>query len=224
MDRNPNDVLADAVHLDGADVLDVGCGTGDLVRWMRERGARPIGTECGPAMRSRALEADSEHADAYVDAEGQDLPFEDGSFDVVIFSASLHHVPMARIPDAIAEAHRVLRPGGTLFVSEPSVEDPEDDIFFPLIDERAERAAAQRAIDQARGFEIAQRFEFEHEVTTTGLDAMLELVVDIDSDRAERLGAHHDEIRAKFDRLGERRDDSWVFHRRNLVAVLTKLA
>jgi ubiquinone/menaquinone biosynthesis C-methylase UbiE len=222
MTRHPRDVLVEHVTLDGADVLDVGCGAGELVRWLRSRGARPTGAECGDAMRARALAADPDHPDAYVDAEGQDLPFGDESFDVVVYSAALHHVPVDEIPRAIAEAHRVLRPGGTLYVNEPAVEPPERDLFFPVVDERVERTAAQRAIDAAEGFDTVARFEYEREAVIADFDEMMAVVVDIETDRAERLAAHRAEIRAKFDRLGERRDDGWVFRRRDLVAVLTK--
>ena len=37
------DVLAELVELAGADVLDVGCGAGAFVRWLRAQGASPIG-------------------------------------------------------------------------------------------------------------------------------------------------------------------------------------
>ena len=55
--RDPLDVLAATVDLAGRDVVDIGCGAGELVRWLREQGAHPVGVECGPAMRARAIEA-----------------------------------------------------------------------------------------------------------------------------------------------------------------------
>lgn len=224
--QDPNDVLAAAVDLDGAAVLDVGCGEGELVRWMRDRGARAVGAECGPEMLARAHAADPEHPEAYVDAPGQALPFADRSFDAVVFSASLHHVPVAEIPAAVAEARRVLRPGGILFVNEPAIEAPDDDLFHPVVDERVERTAAQAAIDDVVGstFEVVRRFELEREVVIADFDLMLDRVVAIEADRRARLEAARQEIRAKFERLGERRDDGWAFRRRNLVAVLRAIA
>lgn len=220
----PQAVLIGHVELTGREVLDVGCGAGAYVRWFREQGAIVVGAECGDAMRARAVEADPEHAADYVDAVGQDLPFDDASFDIVNFSASLHHVPVSDISTAIGEAARVLRPGGAVYIAEPSVEDPEDDVLFPIVEERTERLAAQVAIDGAadHGLAIAERFEFERQVVVPDFDEWIDEIVDIDPERAAALAQHRDEIRAKFRRLGTEVDGGTVFTRRTLVAILRK--
>lgn len=222
MSRTANDVLADVVELDGADVLDVGCGAGDLVRWLRARGARATGVECGPEMLARALAADPDHTGSYVDGVGQDLPFDDDSFDLVVFSASLHHVPVAAIPEALAEAARVVRPGGRVFVREPAVEPPDDDVLHPFVDESDELAAAQVAVDDeaSHGLRIVERFEFDRDTVVPDFDEWLDVIIDIERGRAEALEAARDEIRGRFERVGERGDDGWRFVRRSLVAVL----
>ena len=54
-----------------------------------------------------------------VEADAERLPFADGSFDLVVGHAVLHHLP--GLDRAVAEFHRVLAPGGTLaFMGEPS--------------------------------------------------------------------------------------------------------
>jgi ubiquinone/menaquinone biosynthesis C-methylase UbiE len=220
--RRATDVLADTLELDGRDVLDVGCGEGGLVRWMRSRGARAVGVECGDEMRRRALTADPEHAREYVDAEGQDLPFGDASFDVIVYSYSLHHVPVGDMPAALDEAHRVLRTGGTLYVVEPDVDPPATSVAFPVVDETAVRAAAQRALDDAsaHGFTSVDRFTYDSESVHADFDGYADQIVGIDPDRAELLDQHRDEVSRRFHELGERRPDGWAFRRRNLVCVL----
>ncbi len=47
------------------------------------------------------------------------LPFPDESFDVVVGSAILHHLPRQGVVDALGEAYRVLRPGGRALFIEP---------------------------------------------------------------------------------------------------------
>jgi SAM-dependent methyltransferase len=115
--------LATQVDWPGAArVLEVGCGAG----WMwTEAAARLPGdldltlTDVSPGMVAEAIERVGslgryERTDGRV-ADVQDLPFRDGSFDVVVANYVLHHVPdPAR---AVSEMSRVLRPGGTVVVA-----------------------------------------------------------------------------------------------------------
>src|SRR6266480_3942093 len=78
-------------------------------------------TDISPGMLD-ALQANADRLGIDVDAvacDAEQLPFEDGAFDLVFGHAVLHHLP--DLERAFAEFHRVLRPGGTLaFAGEPS--------------------------------------------------------------------------------------------------------
>jgi SAM-dependent methyltransferase len=98
------------------DVLEAGCGIAtDGMQFVRA-GARYTGvdfssTALETAERRVWLEGGSAH---FVRGSVTDLPFPDASFDLVYSNGVIHHVPdTAR---AIAEFHRVLRPGGTALV------------------------------------------------------------------------------------------------------------
>jgi SAM-dependent methyltransferase len=211
------DVLGDVA---GLVVLDVGCGSGELVRWFRTLGATAIGAECGAEMRRRALAADPDHADDYVDAPGEALPFPDDSIDMMVYSYSLHHVP---VPDeALAEAHRVLRAGGTLVVIEPEVEPPHRAIAPEVVDEAEERAAAQRAIDTAErhGFTLERRSQYATESRYSGFEAWEDGIVGVDPTRAAAMELHRHRARAAFERIAARDGDDRVLRRTNLLAVL----
>jgi SAM-dependent methyltransferase len=111
--------IADYADFDstkGQHVLEIGVGLGsDFLRFVRA-GARATGvdlTEHGIELVRRRLELERLQADLQ-QADAERLPFPDGSFDVVYSWGVLHHTPNS--DQAIAEAQRVLKPGGRLCV------------------------------------------------------------------------------------------------------------
>ena len=105
-------------------VLEIGAGTGRNLPLYRTA-TRVVALEPAPGMRARATRAAQagQVAVEVVDGTAEDLFFPDAAFDTVVASLVLCTVPdPAR---ALAEAHRVLRPGGTLrFYEHVRAEDP----------------------------------------------------------------------------------------------------
>lgn len=198
-----DDRLAGAVALEGKRVVDVGCGAGGLVRFLRERGADPIGVECGEAMISQARAADPEHGDSYLDGVGQDLPIEDASVDTVVFSYSLHHVPVEEMGTALNEVVRVLKPGGELAVLEPVASGPSFEIIKPIDDETEVRAYAQAALD-ARPESLTEthteRYQSAYRFTDFG--ELKRNVVDIDPTRKAAFELTGEEVERRFNTYG----------------------
>jgi 2-polyprenyl-6-hydroxyphenyl methylase/3-demethylubiquinone-9 3-methyltransferase len=90
----------------GGSLLDVGCGGGLLAPHV-PAGYRHVGVD----LSESALAVAAAHGVEPVRADASALPFADGSFDVVVAGEVLEHVPDFRA--VVAEALRVLRPGGT---------------------------------------------------------------------------------------------------------------
>jgi ubiquinone/menaquinone biosynthesis C-methylase UbiE len=99
---------------EGKRVLEIGVGMGaDFVRWLRS-GARASGvdlTQRAVAITQERI-LDEELAGDLQVADAETLPFNDGQFDIVYSWGVLHHTPNTE--QALAEARRVLAPGGQL--------------------------------------------------------------------------------------------------------------
>jgi SAM-dependent methyltransferase len=107
--------LCDAVDLRaGERVLDVACGNGNAALAAVRRGAQVVGVDYVPALLERARErAKAEGLEAdFQEADAEDLPFPDASFDVVLSTFGVMFAPDQE--RAAAELRRVCRPGGRI--------------------------------------------------------------------------------------------------------------
>ena len=95
-------------------VLELGCGSGILLKELKARSRFVVGFDVSPDMMQMARPLGA----PLVTGNGSVLPFRDASFDLVSCRGVLHHLP--DVPAALREIHRVLRPGGELILSEPS--------------------------------------------------------------------------------------------------------
>jgi SAM-dependent methyltransferase len=97
----------------GMRVLDVGCGSGELLAALRERGARAAGLDPADGMvdvaRRRAPDAEVRQG------SWQSVPWPDATFDVVMAVNALQYADDTAA--AVAEALRVVRPGGTVAIA-----------------------------------------------------------------------------------------------------------
>jgi SAM-dependent methyltransferase len=106
------------------EVLEIGAGTGRNLPLYRTA-TRVVALEPGPGMRARARRAAraARVAVEVVDGRAEDLRFPDATFDTVVASLVLCTVP--DLAQTLAEARRVLRPGGALrFYQHVRADDP----------------------------------------------------------------------------------------------------
>jgi ubiquinone/menaquinone biosynthesis C-methylase UbiE len=115
-------MTADLAQLQpGEEVLDVGCGTGTLAMVAKERvGAigRVCGIDPGPQQIARARSKAARRGLSIDFQPGviEQLAFPDSSFDVVLSTLMMHHLPDDLKRQGLAEIARVLRPGGRLLI------------------------------------------------------------------------------------------------------------
>jgi SAM-dependent methyltransferase len=101
----------------GQAVLDVACGTGVVAITAARAGARVTGLDLTPQLLERARESGPlAHVNVnWHEGDAEQLPFEDGAFDVVL--SQFGHMFAPRPDVAVSEMLRVLRPGGTIAFS-----------------------------------------------------------------------------------------------------------
>jgi ubiquinone/menaquinone biosynthesis C-methylase UbiE len=131
-DRFYRTLTAAHVHylklLEGAvqerDVLEIGCGEGDLSRQLAERAARVVGIDVAEGCIERANQnvgaGDSDRLMFYA-MDAEQLAFPADSFDVVCGRAIVHHLVLDRVLNEVA---RVLKPDGRAIFLEPLGHNP----------------------------------------------------------------------------------------------------
>jgi ubiquinone/menaquinone biosynthesis C-methylase UbiE len=133
----------------GKSALDVGCGDGKFTRALAKCFEIVDGIDVNEKKVVEAQKA-AEAAGLSIQfrvGSGKAMPYPDGSFDVVVFSNSLHHI--TDLDRALREAGRVLVPNGLLYIMEPV---PAGNFFEAtrfVSDETVVRTAAYRAIERA---------------------------------------------------------------------------
>jgi SAM-dependent methyltransferase len=164
------DLLEALVPLAGLRILELGCGAAALARALLQRhpDSQVIGLEVDTRQHAKNLTAPQPGLE-FIAGGAQAIPCPDASVDLVLMLKSLHHVPQDLLAQALAEAARVLRPNGQLYVSEPVYQGAFNDVIRLFNDEGVVRAAAQDALDAAlrngawtqtaeRRFEMPVRF------------------------------------------------------------------
>jgi demethylmenaquinone methyltransferase/2-methoxy-6-polyprenyl-1,4-benzoquinol methylase len=104
----------------GRRLADIGGGTGNYSRALRDEGWEPVVVDRQPEMLARAAAKGLET----VEADARSLPLPDESVDAAMLVSMLHHVEDP--PAALAEARRILRPGGRLALMAFTREDLEE--------------------------------------------------------------------------------------------------
>jgi len=218
-------LVREHLRLPGARVVDVGCGDGWLTRALAAEGARAVGLDpCATAL-ARALAEDRADAAGYVRGAGETLPFAGASIDAVVFFNSLHHVPVRAYAGALAEAARVLRPGGLLCIVEPLASGSAYELFRPVDDERElyalARAAIRRAVD---GGDLEEALEqaFASDSVYADAQAFIDHALAVDASRAASIAEQRDALRERFERLGTRTDEGWRFAQEQRLNLLRK--
>lgn len=131
-------------------IIELGCGAADLSRKLLARcpGCEITGLEVDQRQHAKNLLNPMQRLH-FVQAGAQSTPFPAETFDLALMLKSLHHVPIDQLGQALSEVHRVLRPKGLLYVSEPVFAGALNEVMRLFHDEEQVRAAALHALQEA---------------------------------------------------------------------------
>lgn len=199
--------------LQGRRILDIGCGRGNLLQALADRGASVAGLDPDEAVLeiAQALVPKA----ALKQGCAQLLPWGDASMHAALFLNSLHHIPVPDMLLALEEAARVVGKGGSVIVVESLSEGSFFDTLRLIEDETEVRQAAQDAIVRARRRGIVseiRQVEYDRIETFPDAEAFMARAVTIDPSREERAQAARGKLIARFEALSEHEKGGYVLH------------
>ena len=124
-------------------------------------------------------------------------------------------MPIPRQGPALAEAARVLKPGGLLYIQEPIAAGAYFELMRPVEDETEVRAKAYEALQAAArngALEAALEFLYEAPVRHDSFADMTRSVIAVDEARRPRVVAHEAQLRTGFFAAAEARDGAYWFY------------
>ena len=188
--------------------LDVGCGEGKFTRSLTDIYDKVTGIDVKQKSIDKAITA-AKAADKDVEflvADGQATPFADASFDTVVISNSLHHIPDPR--KGLSEAARMLKPGGLLYVMEPVASGHYHEATKIVNDETDVRRQAYHAMLELldKGFSETKEMMYRQRRVFDSYEQWCEHQIERDVKRKERLDADPEGVRNLFLSLADDQD------------------
>ena len=141
------DIINEQLSLDGARIIELGCGAADLTRLIAKGGSdrQVLALEVDEIQHAANLKLTDLDNVKFGLAGAEAIPAQDNSADAIFMFKSLHHVPLELVPQGFSEIVRVLKPGGYAYISEPVFAGEFNEILCLFHDEQAVRQAAFEA-------------------------------------------------------------------------------
>ncbi|WP_321365724.1 class I SAM-dependent methyltransferase [uncultured Desulfuromusa sp.] len=166
---DPDNKYIEAINshasLTGATVLEIGCGNGRISRNIAEYASRVVATDLNPTVLEQAKQnIQASNIDFLYTPDGTpDLPVR--SFDLVIYTLSLHHIPKDKMIANLHHSGNLLKDKGKIIVVEPgdggSFMEVKNRFGAGSGDETEERKNAAAALQRMEGWRLNPTYHFD---------------------------------------------------------------
>ena len=198
-----SEVYEKLLPLDGAHILELGCGNGDVSRAIAKAfaSASIMALEVDTAQHALNCEAPALPNLQFALGGAEKVPAPNEEFDIVLMMKSLHHVPVDFMAQALHETRRVLKPGGFAYIAEPVFGGAFNEILRIFHDEEQARLAAFAAVTNAiskGGMELVAEKFFLTPLHLENLDVFVQRYINVTHTRHSLSRAQMEQVEKKF--------------------------
>jgi ubiquinone/menaquinone biosynthesis C-methylase UbiE len=196
-----SNILNELLKLQGAKVLELGCGKAEKTRVVAQQAASVLALEVDETQLAINMQIADLPNVTFKYGVAQTIAAADAEFDIVLMFKSLHHVPMEQMDNVFAEIHRVLKPGGVAYISEPVFAGDFNEVLRLFHDESTVReaafAAVKRAVSSQKLALVAQKF-FRSAMHFDNFEQFESQVLKVTHTEHKLSPELHEQVRRKF--------------------------
>lgn len=200
---NEADVITGLLPLEGASVLELGCGKAEKTYFIAQKAASILALEVDETQLAMHKDGAPSKNIRFEHGGAEKIPASNDSFDLVLMFKSLHHVPAELMEMAFSEIHRVLKPGGMAYISEPVFAGEFNEILRLFHDEQTVRELAFAAVKNAVSsgqFSLVQQTFFSQPIHFENFDQLEQQVIKVTHTEHRLSSILLDEVRSAFDK------------------------
>lgn len=222
---NEISVLQQMLSFDQAKVLELGCGAAEKTRMIVAKTSveSVVAAEVDEIQHQKNLAVKDLDRVTFKAYGAEAIEEIDESFDIVLMFKSLHHVPLDLLDKAFDEIHRVLKPGGHAYISEPVFAGRFNEIMRVYHDEQVVRQAAFDAIARSveKGlFHLKSEYFFENRIQLESWQQYEKNMLGVTHTDHDLSSEQYAEVKRRF--LASKTEAGFVYEIPNRVDLLRK--
>ena len=197
------EIIKDLLDLQNASVLELGCGNAQTTRQLADKlaPAHITATEVDRIQFEKNLGIIDQPNISFRFGGAESIDDPDGTYDLVFMFKSLHHVPGELLGQSLREIHRVLKPGGSAYISEPVYWGEFNEVMRLIHDEKRVREMAfgslKESVDSGL-FELGKEVFFQVPGTYETWEIFEDRFIKITHTKLDIDAARYEQIKEAF--------------------------